>query len=512
MTTTGDAVVPQQAAEPHLLVREIDDLPDAERAFVHIYGKSDSAFWLDSGRPGKRGRFSFMGDDRGPLAGVVTYDLEQRQVRVRRRRGSEVRRESIFDFLGEALGGRRPAAAALPFDFDCGFAGYLGYELKADCGAAAAHWAATPDAAFVLADRLIAFDHEERRTYLLALTRPPYELHPILYLPEGEFDAVRVVEEAESWIEETERRLAVLPPLPEPEPQGPVDLRLRRPVQRYLDDIATCKRHLTAGHSYEICLTNGLDGSARLDPLELYRSLRRVNPAPFAAYLRFGDLAVLSSSPERFLAVDREGGVEARPIKGSTRRGVDPAEDARLARALQSDAKSRAENVTIVDLMRNDLGRVCEAGSVEPAELMTVESYETVHQLVSGVRGRLRRDLSVLDCVRACFPPGSMTGAPKLRTMEILDELEGGARGIYSGAIGYFGLGGACDLSVAIRTIVLDGESLGVGAGGAIVADSDPRAELEEMLLKARAPAAALLDVKSAGLVAESPHRSIFLS
>jgi para-aminobenzoate synthetase len=273
-----------------------------------------------------------------------------------------------------------------------------------------------------------------------------------------------------------------------------VDLNLRRPAQQYLDDIAACKHHLAAGHSYEICLTNALTGAARLDPLALYRSLRRVNPAPFSAYLRFGDLAVLSSSPERFLAVDRQGRVEARPIKGSSRRGESPEEDARLASKLGGDVKSRAENVTIVDLMRNDLGRVCEAGSVEVPELMTVESYETVHQLVSSVRGRLRQGVNAPNCARACFPPGSMTGAPKLRTMEILDELEGGPRGVYSGAIGYFGLGGACDLSVAIRTIVLDGESLGIGAGGAIVAESDPRAELEEMLLKARAPAAALGD------------------
>jgi para-aminobenzoate synthetase len=346
-----------------------------------------------------------------------------------------------------------------------------------------------------LADRLIAFDHQERETYLLALAppKPPPaddELHQLLDLAGREFDAVR---EGEGWIEETSRRLAELPRLAEPRVEaGGVGLTLRRSADRYREDIAACKDYLTAGHSYEICLTNTLAGEVGVEPLELYRGLRRANPAPFAAYLRFGDLAVLSSSPERFLSVNRKRGAEARPIKGTSRRSADPAEDASLAAALAADEKSRAENVTIVDLMRNDLGRVCEIGSVEVPELMRVESYETVHQLVSSVRGRLREEVGSVEAIRACFPPGSMTGAPKLRTMEILDELEGAARGVYSGAIGWFGLGGACDLSVAIRTIVLEGSAATVGAGGAIVVDSDPEAELDEMLHKARAPAAAI--------------------
>lgn len=268
---------------------------------------------------------------------------------------------------------------------------------------------------------------------------------------------------------------------------------------------------MEAGDSYEICLTDRLEGEGALDPLGLYRSLRRVNRAPFAAYLRLDDLAVLSSSPERFLAVDRKGWAETRPIKGTSRRGKGVAEDRALGRLLREDPKSRAENVTIVDLARNDLGRVCDEGSVEVAELARVETYETVHQLVSGVRGRLRDRVSAVYCAKACFPPGSMTGAPKLRTMEILDEIEGAPRGVYSGAIGWFGLGGACDLSVAIRTIVLDGGRVSIGAGGAIVADSDPEQELGEMLLKAHAPAAAISGVKIAGPVAESRGRSIFV-
>jgi para-aminobenzoate synthetase len=471
-----------QPGTSSLVVRRLHSMPDPERAFAHLYGASPNAFWLDSSAPGERGRFSFMGDSEGPLAALITYDLEAGKVRVERGGRVEVKDESIFDFLARELERLRPLVADLPFGFDCGFAGYLGYELKAECDGAAAHRASAPDAAFVFADRLIAFDHQERHTYLLALP----SVHQDCPLPEGEPDA------PEAWLEETGRQLESLPVLDEP---APVEARgsfvPRRSYGRYREDIEACKRYLTAGHSYEICLTNTFETEAEADPLELYRALRRANPAPFAAYLRFGDLAVLSSSPERFLSIDRDGAAEARPIKGTSRRAATPAEDAQLAAGLRGDEKSRAENVTIVDLLRNDLGRVCELGSVEMPELMRIESYATVHQLVSSVRGRLRSELTSVDAVRSCFPPGSMTGAPKRRTMEIIDELEGAARGVYSGAVGWFGTGGACDLSVAIRTIVLEGERASVGAGGAIVVDSDPTGELEEMLLKAYASTAA---------------------
>jgi para-aminobenzoate synthetase len=488
-----------EAAE--LRVRRLDAACDAERAFVHLYGDSENAFWLDSAMGGPSGRFSFIGDDSGPLAALVTYDVGARQVRVERGGEAELFGESIFDYLGRALRRLRHLGRDLPFDFDCGFAGYLGYELKADCDGDAAHESPLPDAAFVFADRMIAFDQGARRAWLLCLA--------------GSDGAV----EAERWLEETSGRLAALPPLADPGPgavgqsaapatAGPAEpatgaaargaFRLSRPSERYLDDVAACKRRLIAGETYEVCLTNKVVvtnkviAAAAPGPLELYRELRRVNPAPFGAFLRLGEVAVLSSSPERFLSIGRDRGVEARPIKGTCRRGETAAEDARLAAGLGSDAKSRAESVTIVDLMRNDLGISCEAGSVHVPELRRVESYATVHQLVSTVRGRLREDVAPADCIRACFPPGSMTGAPKRRTMEIIDELEGEARGPYSGAIGYLGLGGGCDLSVAIRAIVLDGESAAIGCGGAIVLDSDPEEEYEEMLLKARAPMGAI--------------------
>jgi para-aminobenzoate synthetase len=383
---------------------------------------------------------------------------------------------SIFDCLSRELRSADLTPSELPFDFLCGFAGYLGYELKAECEPIGGPLADAPDAVLIFADRLIAIDHEAGRTYLLALA--------------NEADG----SSAERWLDEASEVLSALEPLAPPDdlPAEHLELTLERSRERYLEDIAACRRHLAAGETYEVCLTNRAVGGPVADSFSLYRRLRRLNPAPFSAYLRFGDFAVLSSSPERFLKVEPDGGVEARPIKGTRRRGKDPVEDAHLADELRRDRKSRAENVTIVDLLRNDLGKVCRFGSVEVSSLFEVESYETVHQLVSTVEGRLRPDLDAVDCIRACFPPGSMTGAPKLRTMEILDELEGTARGVYSGAIGYLGLGGGADLSVAIRTIVTDAQRTTVGAGGAIVLDSVPEDEYEEMLLKLRAPARAL--------------------
>jgi len=455
---------------------------DSEAAFLALYGASRSAFWLDSSQAGGGARFSFMGDGSGPLGATIAYDVEAGRVTVERGGETEVLTESIFDYLERELARLRPLAAELPFEFGCGFAGYLGYELKADCGAAAGHRSPLPDAALVFADRLVACDHELGHTYLLALA--------------ADGDAG----EAEAWIEATAATLAAAPEPPEPPPAaGPVEFRLARSPRRYLADIAACERHLLEGESYELCLTNSIAAEVAVDPLDLYRRLRRLNPAPFASYLRFGELAVLSSSPERFLRVDRQGGVEAKPIKGTARRGASAAEDARLAAELRASEKNRAENLMIVDLLRNDLGAVCEIGSVEVPVLMEVETYETVHQLVSTVRGRLRRGAGAVECVRSCFPPGSMTGAPKLRTIEILDELEGAARGIYSGAIGYWGLGGGCDLSVTIRTIVLDGGSASVGAGGAIVLQSEAQKELQEALLKARAPMSAIDPVGAEG-------------
>ena len=465
-----------------LKVRRLDHLCDAEIAFVHLYGQERDAFWLDSSRVSdERSRFSFMGAAGGPLSSIATYDVIAKELTLTTPEGTEVRRETIFDHLDREL--RRIGAVGgqeLPFDLTCGFVGYFGYELKGDTEGDVPYPSRIPDAAFIFADRLIAFDHLEAATYVLCLT-----------------DRAGA-EAGERWVDDVSRRLDALPPLPpldiaeDGSSESAVEFRLSRDHETYIDDIERVRDYLREGESYEVCLTNKVWTDAAVDPLRLYRTLRHINPAPFSALLRFGDVAIASSSPERFLKVHRDGWVEAKPIKGTCERGRDPEEDRRLAETLRTDEKSRAENLMITDLLRNDLGRVCEIGTVHVPHLMAIETYETVHQLVSTVAGHLRPDLGPADCIRACFPGGSMTGAPKKRTMTIIDELEKEPRGVYSGAIGYLGLSGAADLNIVIRTVVMDGTTTSIGTGGAIVMQSDAEEEYEEILLKARAPMRAI--------------------
>ncbi|VFA94916.1 Para-aminobenzoate synthase component 1 [Nocardia farcinica] len=452
----------------------IERAVDTEAAFLRLYGASPTAFWLDSEHvePGLD-RFSFLGDASGPLAEVVRYRVGEDVVRVEDAAGTRTVAGDVLDYLSTQLRERHVELPALPFDFVGGYVGYLGYEIKADCGARAAHRAATPDAQWIFADRLIVVDHVAGQTHLVALT---------------DDDTA-----ADQWLRETGRVLETLPAWANPAElaieSAPASVAplLNRGRDRYLADIAACLEYLRAGESYEICLTDSLTVDAAIGGLDFYRTLRRCNPAPYAAYLRFDDLEIACSSPERFLKIDRARTVESKPIKGTAPRGATPAEDERLRRELADSPKTRAENLMIVDLLRNDLGRVCQIGSVHVPELMATESYSTVHQLVSTVRGTLRPDVDAIDCVRACFPGGSMTGAPKLRTMEIIDELEGAPRGVYSGTIGFLGLGGTADLNIVIRTAVRHDGRWRIGAGGAIVLDSDPAEEYREMLWKAAA-------------------------
>ena len=463
---------------------------DAESAFATLFGDRETAFWLDSSRVEPAlSRFSFMGTELGALGAEVRYRVGASQLTVTQADtgATTVHSEPLLHYLSRELARLHTESPELPFDLNGGFVGYLGYELKADCGAAAAHEAPLPDAFLLLADRLVVVDHLLDQTHVLALA----DMSP------------QEIATADAWVAATAAALDDLPALDEPprldHEESALAFALHRGHEHYMANVETCKRLLEAGESYEICLTNTLELPAVVDTFELYRVLRRVNPAPYSAYLRMHEGAVLSSSPERFLRAARDRTVEAKPIKGTARRHAEPAADTAARDALARSPKDRAEHLMIVDLLRNDLGLVSQIGSVHVPALMEVESYETVHQLVSTIRGRLRDDVDVVDAIRATFPGGSMTGAPKLRTMEIIDALEGAPRGVYSGALGYLALNGTADLSIVIRTLVATAGGATIGSGGAVVMLSEAEDEYAEMLLKAQP----LLDAVS--LMAPSP-------
>ncbi|MEU3351868.1 aminodeoxychorismate synthase component I [Streptomyces sp. NPDC037389] len=470
---------------------------DPEVVYDRLFRTGNHPFWLDSSRSGgPLGELSVMGDASGPLARVATADVARGTVTVTAT--TEPARTVPGDFLTwleEDLRAARAETPGLPFDFALGWVGYLGYELKADCEGNAAHRPAEPDAVMVFADRAVVFDHRTDTTHLLALAEDTDEAP------------------ARAWLRTTADLLAGTAghapgPCDPPVEPGTTGIRLRHDRDTYLKLIAACQEEIKAGETYEVCLTNMIEAEADLDPWQAYRFLRRTSPAPFAAFLDFADLSVLSTSPERFLRIDRNGLMESKPIKGTRPRGGCAEEDAALVAELASCEKDRAENLMIVDLVRHDLGRCAEIGSVTASPVFQVESYATVHQLVSTVRARLREDGCAVTGVRSAFPGGSMTGAPKIRTMQIIDRLEDGPRGVYSGAIGYFSLTGAADLSIVIRTVVLSGGNLRYGVGGAIIALSDPEAEFEETAVKAT-PLLKLLGAEFPGRAPVTPMTAV---
>jgi para-aminobenzoate synthetase len=471
-------------------LRTVEGEPSTVELFERLFGDARHAFWLDSAdAPTELARCSYLGTTTGPNQAVLEYDVEAGAVTVKRGEQSTVELGSIFEVLDREMAARsirspsEPAPGLLG-----GFVGYLGYECKADCGSSNIHRSDMPDAVLMFANRLVAVDHVHHRTQLIAVCCDEQE-----------------TPQADAWLEQAEsvvRDLIADPPVEAHRlsddlemsdvHSDPVVFRCGRGREQYLADIARCQAALAAGESYEVCLTDQISTDAAPDPFELYKLLRRTNPSPFAAYLKLGDAAVVSSSPERFLSVDRARRVQARPIKGTAARDGDPVRDEQIRADLQADEKTFAEHLMIVDLLRNDLGRVCEVDSVSVPELMVIEQYATVHQMISNVVGTLEQGRTGVECVRACFPGGSMTGAPKLRTMGIIDDIERVARGVYSGGLGYFGIDGSVDLSIVIRTVVMRPGATTIGAGGAIVMQSDPQEEFDEILLKARAPMSAI--------------------
>lgn len=451
--------------------RKLDFFRNPEDVFSKMYSDSTRSFWLDSSLiEDGLSRFSFMGDDSGRHSFTISYKVSSEEIKVSEKQKEFTEKGDIFDFLQKQLEKRHCCTDHLPFDFSCGFVGYFGYELKEACGGESCHSSNLPDAIFMFVDQLIAFDHKENILYLVCM--------------------VEERSDAEAWFSDVEKQLHEVSSTPLVEPvkkEETVEFRLSREKETYLRDIYSCLDEISRGESYEICLTNLVKTDYIPDPFNFYRILRSHNPAPYSAFLRIGEISVACSSPERFLRIDKDGWVESKPIKGTLRRGNTEENDLFLKNMLRSNEKDRAENLMIVDLIRNDLGTVCEIGTVSVPKLMDIETYSTVHQMVSTVRGHLRPELHPVECIRQAFPGGSMTGAPKRRTMEIIDRLEQEARGVYSGSIGFLSLNGAIDLNIVIRTAVISPLGTTIGTGGAIVALSNPEDEFAEICLKARA-------------------------
>ncbi|XP_015877136.3 aminodeoxychorismate synthase, chloroplastic [Ziziphus jujuba] len=480
----------------------------ARNIFCELFGhhKAENTFWLDSSSTEKgRARFSFMGGRGGSLWKQVTFRLSDESdmaskgggyLSVEDSQGSATKtflEDGFLDFLKKELllfHYEEKDYEGLPFEFYGGYIGYIGYNLKVECGMVSnRHKSRTPDACFFFADNLLVIDHYNDDVYIMSL----HEEFTTTSTPWLDITEEKLLSLQASIKKDREER-AIQALRSFPDKGGFVADRSR---DDYIKDIEKCLEYIKDGESYELCLTTQIRKRiGEIDSLGLYLHLREKNPAPYAAWLNFSgeNLSICCSSPERFLRLDRNGILEAKPIKGTIARGTTQEEDERRKRQLQYSEKDQAENLMIVDLLRNDLGRVSDPGSVHVPNFMDVESYATVHTMVSTIRGKKRADVNAIDCVRAAFPGGSMTGAPKLRSMELLDSLESSSRGIYSGSIGFFSYNHTFDLNIVIRTIVIHEGEASIGAGGAIVALSNPEDEYDEMILKTSAPAKAVME------------------
>jgi len=436
------------------LVVPLHPTPDPLGTCVRFSGTPYLLF-LDSSAQGSLSRYSFLAAD--PVAVARTPDAARNLLRPH----------------------QLPAAHGVP-PFQGGVAGYLSYDWGADVEhvvrpPADRFTPQLPDAVFALYDWVIAWDHLAKKSWIISTGI-------------GEGGQARSDERAASRARWVRERLTAPPPAirdhPAPAPATP---RSNFERTEFEAAVARVRDYIAAGDVYQVNLAQRFHARFAGSPLALYRRLRARNPAPFGAFLEFAGATIASISPERFLRLDAgTRQAEARPIKGTRPRGITPDTDVALARELALSEKDRAENVMIVDLLRNDLGKVCRTGSVEVPTLFALESHPTVHHLVSTVTGVLRDGADGFDLLRAAFPGGSITGAPKLRAMEIIAELERAPRGVYCGAIGYVSTTGAMDFNIPIRTIVLHDENATFHAGAGIVWDSEPAAEYQETLVKAQ--------------------------
>jgi para-aminobenzoate synthetase component 1 len=463
--------------ERYPLIEEIHTPLTAAEAF-ELFHSQPHSFFLDGGMdPQRLGRYSFIGIDpflvmssRGNRVTIIQQDRQENE------------KGNPFDVLGRLLETYRLDSLPPPIPFLGGAVGYLSYDLChfiERLPTAAVDDLMLPESYFGFYDTIIAFDKLENKVYIVSTGFP-------------ELDEKRRLKRAGLRLKEMKSRLSAPPPHITKENSASsrktteAVLKSNFTPEGYMEAVNRVREYIAAGDVFQVNLSQRFETEMTVTPYELYRRLRQINPAPFAGYLNFDGVTVVSASPERFLRVDGDW-VETRPIKGTRPRGKNSVEDAMLAQELLDSAKDRAENVMIVDLERNDLGRVCRYGTVKVTELAVLETFPTVFHLTSTVIGKLRPDKNRIDLLKAAFPGGSISGAPKVRAMEIIDELEPTRRSVYTGAIGYLSFGRNLDLNIVIRTFIIKGNKAYFQVGGGIIYDSDAEAEYQETLDKAKA-------------------------
>jgi anthranilate synthase component 1 len=459
----------------------VADLLTPVSAFLKIAEHSDYAFLLESVEGGEHvGRYSFLGKD--PF---LILRGRRGETIVERAGVTSTAEKSFVGTLRDLMNGfRSPFVPGLP-RFTGGAVGYLGYEAagwfepvvaRADAG----DGEPGEDAGFMLFDTVLAFDHVQHRILLIANARIS-----------GDEDLRSLYQFACAKIDFLERELERPLSLPRPGAAPPLSLDSNFTQPDFEAIVRRAKEHIAAGDIYQVVLSQRFSAEVGVDPFTVYRALRHVNPSPYMFFVRMGGRSIVGSSPEMLVRVEGRR-AETHPIAGTRPRGRTDEEDQRLAEELKRNEKERAEHVMLVDLGRNDLGRVCQYGSVRVPTFMALERYSHVMHLVSVVEGQLAEEQDRLDALVACFPAGTVSGAPKVRAMQIINDLEPTRRGVYAGAVGYLDFAGNLDFCITIRTVVLEDGRASIQAGAGIVADSNPTAEYEETRDKARAMVRAL--------------------
>ncbi len=454
------------------------DLLTPVSAFLAIAQNEPHAFLLESVERGEQiGRYTFLG-----ARPYMLVKAREGKVEIKRGREREIIEESIFQVVKHLLREHRPASIPGLPPFIAGAVGYFSYDVirqLENIGEHAKDDLQLPDAELMFFDRLLAFDHLRHQIHIMAAADVSRD------------NPRRAYDRAVRDIAALERKLAagLRPALWRKSGKakaGKLKVHAGTTRAAHMRRIERCKEYIAAGDIFQVVLSQRMDFVPEVAPFDLYRALRQVNPSPYLYFLRSADTHILGSSPEMLVRVTGRK-LEYRPIAGTRPRGRDEAEDARLEQEVRNDEKERAEHVMLVDLGRNDLGRVSEYGSVKVKDLMYVERYSHVMHLVSALEGTLRKDLDALDALAACFPAGTLSGAPKVRAMQIIEELEPTRRGIYGGSVLYADFAGNLDSCIGIRTMLMKGKKAYLQAGGGIVADSDPASEYQESMNKAQA-------------------------